>query len=58
MFEQIASFVARNVRTEGLFASDEQFDLACRMYDLAQAAGYRALETDQAWYLYQLVKLA
>jgi hypothetical protein len=52
MFEQIASFVARNVRTEGLFASDEQFGIACRMYERAINAGYEELDGRQLWNLY------
>jgi hypothetical protein len=56
MFEQIASFVARNVRLDSMFASDEQFDLACRMYDRALGAGYTELDNSQLWNLYEAHK--
>jgi hypothetical protein len=52
MFEQIASFIARNVRNDSMFADEEQFDLACRMYDCAIGAGYTELDARQIWGIY------
>jgi hypothetical protein len=56
MFEQIASFVAKNVRTDGLFAQDEMLDIASRMYELANDAGYDELDNRQLWNIYEASK--